>query len=185
MSDLTQHCWDGRSIYSPVWISFMYLLLLQWCFQFGSSIEWYVGNCSSIFLFLFFSFGSWIVEFYLTFFICRFKLSDLFIMCDEKEGHGMTSLPSSSPICENCGNPSRYRCPSCAIRSCSVACVKAHKKQFNCNGYPSRSRPVSSRQELTEDILFQGSCLYLINYPVSNYVKSITVNVNNACLLCE
>lgn len=38
-------------------------------------------------------------------------------------------------ICEGCQEkPSKYKCPGCSIRSCSLPCVKAHKLSTGCNG---------------------------------------------------
>jgi len=38
-------------------------------------------------------------------------------------------------LCESCNKTvSRYKCPRCCARSCSVICVKQHKKTHNCNG---------------------------------------------------
>ena len=33
-----------------------------------------------------------------------------------------------------CGEPSRYRCPACDARSCSLACVNKHKAERACSG---------------------------------------------------
>ncbi|KAK6912244.1 Zinc finger, HIT-type, partial [Dillenia turbinata] len=36
-------------------------------------------------------------------------------------------------VCEECKqNPSKYECPSCSLRSCSLPCVKAHKQRTGC-----------------------------------------------------
>lgn len=38
-------------------------------------------------------------------------------------------------VCEECKlNPWKYKCPGCSIRSCGLACVKAHKKRTGCTG---------------------------------------------------
>ncbi|GKV30957.1 hypothetical protein SLEP1_g39714 [Rubroshorea leprosula] len=38
-------------------------------------------------------------------------------------------------FCEECKNhPSKYKCPGCSLRSCSLPCVKAHKQRTGCNG---------------------------------------------------
>ncbi|KAF5207953.1 box C/D snoRNA protein [Thalictrum thalictroides] len=45
-----------------------------------------------------------------------------------------------SNICEECGlNPSKYTCPCCSIRSCSLPCVKSHKKRTSCTGKRHRT----------------------------------------------
>ncbi|XP_024008311.1 box C/D snoRNA protein 1 isoform X1 [Eutrema salsugineum] len=38
-------------------------------------------------------------------------------------------------VCEECKqNPWKYKCPGCSIRSCGLACVKAHKQRTGCTG---------------------------------------------------
>ncbi|GLT32148.1 hypothetical protein SLA2020_068350 [Shorea laevis] len=38
-------------------------------------------------------------------------------------------------FCEECKNhPSKYKCPGCSLRSCSLPCVKAHKQRTGCSG---------------------------------------------------
>ncbi|GLU16541.1 hypothetical protein SLE2022_329720 [Rubroshorea leprosula] len=38
-------------------------------------------------------------------------------------------------FCEECkSHPSKYKCPACSLRSCSLPCVKAHKQRTGCNG---------------------------------------------------
>ncbi|GLT62875.1 hypothetical protein SLA2020_354780 [Shorea laevis] len=38
-------------------------------------------------------------------------------------------------FCEECKNhTSKYKCPGCSLRSCSLPCVKAHKQRTGCNG---------------------------------------------------
>ena len=41
--------------------------------------------------------------------------------------------PTEVPACA-CGEPSKYKCPGCGIRSCSLRCVKKHKVEHQCNG---------------------------------------------------
>lgn len=36
--------------------------------------------------------------------------------------------------CFGCGLPAVYKCPGCGIGSCSVACVKKHKDETQCDG---------------------------------------------------
>ncbi|CAL8113482.1 unnamed protein product [Prunus armeniaca] len=43
--------------------------------------------------------------------------------------------PTVAQVCEECkANPSKYKCPGCSIRSCSLPCVKAHKFRTGCTG---------------------------------------------------
>ncbi|EEF50184.1 box C/D snoRNA protein 1 [Ricinus communis] len=44
-------------------------------------------------------------------------------------------IEQQQPICEECKeNPSKYKCPGCSLRSCSLPCVKAHKHRTGCSG---------------------------------------------------
>jgi len=36
--------------------------------------------------------------------------------------------------CFTCGEPARYRCPACDVRSCSIACINKHKVSQACSG---------------------------------------------------
>lgn len=36
--------------------------------------------------------------------------------------------------CEVCGNNAKYTCPCCELKTCSVACINIHKKEFECDG---------------------------------------------------
>ncbi|GMP62527.1 hypothetical protein CsSME_00024607 [Camellia sinensis var. sinensis] len=43
--------------------------------------------------------------------------------------------PKESVVCEECKvEASKYKCPGCSIRSCSLPCVKAHKERTACTG---------------------------------------------------
>src|SRR5207253_778073 len=42
------------------------------------------------------------------------------------------SLTALCPLCHS--RPPKYRCPACATRTCSVACVKKHKLYAQCSG---------------------------------------------------
>lgn len=37
-------------------------------------------------------------------------------------------------LCEVCGAISKYKCPRCELRSCSVGCSRLHKERTGCNG---------------------------------------------------
>ncbi|KAL4039065.1 hypothetical protein IC575_002708 [Cucumis melo] len=46
-----------------------------------------------------------------------------------------SSNHQGSSLCEECkSNPSKYKCPACSIRSCSLNCVNAHKRRSGCTG---------------------------------------------------
>jgi hypothetical protein len=46
---------------------------------------------------------------------------------------------SDSRVCAACGAAGRYRCPRCGVRSCSAACVSAHKTAAGCTGRRDRA----------------------------------------------
>ncbi|PIN15587.1 hypothetical protein CDL12_11760 [Handroanthus impetiginosus] len=55
-----------------------------------------------------------------------------------------TSQSDNKPqpvLCEECKiNPSKYKCPGCSLRSCSLPCVNSHKQRTACAG----KRPVTN-----------------------------------------
>ncbi|XP_054777932.1 uncharacterized protein LOC129285959 [Prosopis cineraria] len=56
------------------------------------------------------------------------------------------SVCKEPKLCEECKfNPSIYKCPGCSIRSCSLACVKAHKQRTGCTGKRNQTQfvPIS------------------------------------------
>jgi len=55
--------------------------------------------------------------------------------------------PSAQPVllCEVCGHGARlYKCPRCAVHSCSLACCKQHKTENACNGKRDRTAYVAT-----------------------------------------
>ncbi|PWW77528.1 hypothetical protein C7212DRAFT_362709 [Tuber magnatum] len=68
------------------------------------------------------------------------------------------SLTALCPLCHSC--PPKYRCPACATRTCSVACVKKHKLYAQCSGqidataFVKRSTLLSSPATLNRDFGF-------------------------------
>ncbi|KAJ3026095.1 UNVERIFIED_CONTAM: hypothetical protein HDU68_006204 [Siphonaria sp. JEL0065] len=46
---------------------------------------------------------------------------------------------TETEICGTCGATSKYRCPGCSTRSCSLGCVTAHKKALGCTGTRERT----------------------------------------------
>lgn len=60
------------------------------------------------------------------------------------------------PTCEVCEKvESRYRCPACEIRSCSAACVQAHKHESGCTGKRSRTESVAPLNAFTDGVLLR------------------------------
>ena len=38
-------------------------------------------------------------------------------------------------LCQVCENaPKQYKCPRCALYTCSLTCCKTHKQKFQCSG---------------------------------------------------
>ena len=50
---------------------------------------------------------------------------------------------SATPVCQLCGEPSRYRCPACDTRTCSLACVRRHKAERECSGVRDVAKKVT------------------------------------------
>ena len=68
-----------------------------------------------------------------------------------------TASDAKSSSCQACGKPSKYRCPACDVRSCCLACVRAHKKASGCTGQRPRVTGVDTRDGLSQDVLFRGN----------------------------
>ncbi|KAI9311696.1 hypothetical protein BX666DRAFT_1994556 [Dichotomocladium elegans] len=53
----------------------------------------------------------------------------------------------TDPLCQVCNTQvSKYTCPRCQMRTCSVACVKQHKQDNNCSGERSKTHFVARDQ---------------------------------------
>ncbi|KAL3615394.1 hypothetical protein CASFOL_041055 [Castilleja foliolosa] len=61
---------------------------------------------------------------------------------EEKPEQCTSADDKNQPIlCHECKiNPSKYKCPGCSLRSCSLPCVNSHKKRTSCTG----KRPLTS-----------------------------------------
>ena len=58
--------------------------------------------------------------------------------------------------CEVClEQPSKYTCPGCERRTCSLTCSKKHKEETGCNGKRDRLKFVSM-QEFDDRVLLSG-----------------------------
>jgi hypothetical protein len=55
------------------------------------------------------------------------------------------SVPSTSTtLCQQCSSkPSKYKCPRCALPTCSLACSKAHKASTGCSGERDKTKKVA------------------------------------------
>ncbi|XP_051144186.1 putative box C/D snoRNA protein SPCC613.07 [Andrographis paniculata] len=57
------------------------------------------------------------------------------------------SKPKPVNLCGECNiNPSKYKCPGCSIRSCSLPCVNSHKQRTGCTGKRSFTKVVPTSQ---------------------------------------
>ena len=73
-----------------------------------------------------------------------------------RESRQHLSLLRKRKRCEVCEeDESKYCCPRCAVLSCSVQCVKRHKKEHNCTGERVRSSYLP-RGQLDEAALISG-----------------------------
>ncbi|KAI8610569.1 hypothetical protein BC830DRAFT_1069722 [Chytriomyces sp. MP71] len=55
-------------------------------------------------------------------------------------------MPKTGPNpCATCGSASKYTCPGCDMRSCSVGCVRTHKLATGCGGVRDKTKYVSMR----------------------------------------
>ncbi|XP_003744671.1 box C/D snoRNA protein 1 [Galendromus occidentalis] len=55
-----------------------------------------------------------------------------------------------APQCSICQKSAKYRCPRCALRTCSVDCVRSHKEASGCSGLRDRTAyvPLSKFTEM-------------------------------------
>ncbi|TQD85091.1 hypothetical protein C1H46_029375 [Malus baccata] len=65
-----------------------------------------------------------------------------------EKGGGEAGTANPNPkVCEECREKaSKYKCPGCSVRSCSLPCVKAHKLRTGCTG----KRPQTSFVPLSQ-----------------------------------
>ncbi|KAJ7525050.1 hypothetical protein O6H91_17G034100 [Diphasiastrum complanatum] len=64
------------------------------------------------------------------------------LVADGEDGDGVDERRDnrSGTVCEECGNNlAKYRCPACALRSCGLSCVRAHKERTGCTGKRDRT----------------------------------------------
>ena len=58
--------------------------------------------------------------------------------------------------CEICGEgKSKYSCPGCLMNTCSLQCVKKHKKENECNGVRDKTKFVKVK-DMTDGNLLSG-----------------------------
>lgn len=67
-----------------------------------------------------------------------------------------TQTRPQAPVCQACAvAESRYRCPACSFRSCSLACVKAHKASSGCTGKRARTELVTPLNSFTDHVVLR------------------------------
>ncbi|QRW16497.1 Zinc finger HIT domain-containing protein [Rhizoctonia solani] len=50
--------------------------------------------------------------------------------------------PSTVSQCALCSQPSKYTCPRCSVKTCSLVCSKSHKSKDNCSGERDKAKYV-------------------------------------------
>ncbi|KZV20413.1 box C/D snoRNA protein 1 [Dorcoceras hygrometricum] len=85
---------------------------------------------------------------------------------EEKREPSISSANGRPILCEECKvKPSKYKCPGCSLRSCSLLCVNAHKQRTACTG----KKPVANSAPLSK---FDDN-LILSDYNMLEDVKRI------------
>lgn len=57
-------------------------------------------------------------------------------------------------ICEVCSKvESKYTCPKCEVKTCSLSCVKIHKKELQCDGIRDRTKFIPLRKMTENDFM--------------------------------
>lgn len=96
-----------------------------------------------------------------------------------------------SQVCKMCNlEKSKYSCPKCKLKTCSVNCIKNHKSLFKCNGLLNRSytSKLDSNQDLFKDVKYLTSMInqknasskktfFLIN-PIQNTENTEEISQN-------
>ena len=78
-------------------------------------------------------------------------------------------IESPKILCEICKKEEyKYNCPRCLIKTCSVKCVKAHKKKFGCDGEKDKFRLITKQEDYNEkvfhrDVKFLNNAINDIN----------------------
>lgn len=64
---------------------------------------------------------------------------------------GGAGLPKVCAVCSALG--AKYRCPACDRRTCSLACVKQHKEDYECTGKRPRAEFVAPLRAFTDHLV--------------------------------
>jgi len=100
-------------------------------------------------------------------------------------------------ICQICKiNKYKYTCPKCFIKTCSVNCVKNHKKRFKCNGIRDKFKKISKNTDYNEKVFFRdmkylsntineintsNKIIYNLNENIDNNNNKIFKNFKRIC----
>jgi hypothetical protein len=71
----------------------------------------------------------------------------------EKLETNSAEIDSPCQVCQT--NPFKYKCPKCGKKTCSLFCVKQHKKNENCSGQKDKFNLSSNLHEFGDKELFQ------------------------------
>eukprot|EP00047_Mylnosiga_fluctuans_P006736 m.248831 g.248831 ORF g.248831 m.248831 type:complete len:399 (+) comp15848_c0_seq1:35-1231(+) len=72
---------------------------------------------------------------------------------ESSSGSATGSEAAGEDACAMCSAASKYTCPKCLVRTCSLACCTEHKTLFSCDGKRAKSNFARTRTELTENVL--------------------------------
>lgn len=81
--------------------------------------------------------------------------------------------------CEVCDfKQAKYTCPKCEVKTCSVDCLKIHKKELNCDGVRDRTKyiPIKNitESDLMSDYAFLENCTNYTMARKRDKIKRIT-----------
>ena len=88
---------------------------------------------------------------------------------EEEDSISSQSDKEKKELCEICKKEEyKYNCPKCKIKTCSVSCVKAHKKKYGCDGEKDKFKLISKQADYNEqtfhrDVNFLNTAINDIN----------------------
>ncbi len=73
--------------------------------------------------------------------------------------------------CQFCKlNEYKYICPKCFYKTCSVQCVKSHKKRFGCDGQRDKFKKVNSQNDFNDKVFFRD--IRFLNNAINDFNSS-------------
>ncbi|TIA86792.1 hypothetical protein E3P99_03571 [Wallemia hederae] len=82
------------------------------------------------------------------------------------------TLFSQTSVCDTCGLQSKYRCPRCSLRSCSLRCSQQHKIERGCNGERDKTAYIPMKDYKHMDLLNDYALLESTKRQVEEVGKS-------------